>query len=91
MVISCLLLSSQQKQNQTLKNFCELKDYDQKYQIEMTLQCRTCASVIYNTNAKNIFDTENTEILEHIEMVTGIAVSKIYNINTNNKNNNTLF
>lgn len=49
----------------------------------MTLQCRTCASVIYNTNAKNIFDTENTEILEHIEMVTGIEVS---NMNRNKLN-----
>lgn len=44
----------------------------------MTLLCRTCASVIYNTNAKNIFDTENTEILGHIEMVAGIAVRNKY-------------
>lgn len=44
----------------------------------MTLLCRTCASVIYNTNAKNIFDIENTEILGHIEMVAGIAVRNTY-------------
>ncbi|XP_030563912.1 oocyte zinc finger protein XlCOF8.4 [Drosophila novamexicana] len=40
----------------------------------MTLKCRTCATVIYNMNAKNLFERENSEILMNIEMVAGTAL-----------------
>lgn len=41
----------------------------------MTLQCRTCGTVIYNTKAKNLFNVENTNLLLNIELVSGIPVS----------------
>ncbi|ALC45743.1 CG18764, partial [Drosophila busckii] len=40
----------------------------------MTLQCRTCAKVIYNTNAKNLFDMENKPLLQNVEMVAGTTL-----------------
>ncbi|XP_064551200.1 zinc finger protein 888 isoform X2 [Drosophila montana] len=40
----------------------------------MTLKCRTCGTVIYNMNAKNLFECENSEILTNIEIVAGTAL-----------------
>ncbi|XP_016980335.1 transcription factor Ouib [Drosophila rhopaloa] len=37
----------------------------------MTLQCRTCGGVIYNTKAKNLFDTENVTLLQNVNLVSG--------------------
>ncbi|XP_017083851.2 transcription factor Ouib [Drosophila eugracilis] len=37
----------------------------------MTLQCRTCASVIYNTKARNLFHIENAKMLLNISLITG--------------------
>ncbi|XP_017872089.1 PREDICTED: zinc finger protein 510 [Drosophila arizonae] len=42
----------------------------------MTLQCRTCGNVIYNMNAKNLFLTENADVLMNIEIVAGTALKK---------------
>lgn len=47
----------------------------------MTLQCRTCGNVIYNMNAKNLFQTENADVLMNIEIVAGTAVN--YSVNMN--------
>lgn len=43
----------------------------------MTTQCRTCAVMILNPNAKNIFDQDDNEILNNIETLTGIRVKTI--------------
>ncbi|KAH8346269.1 hypothetical protein KR067_003308 [Drosophila pandora] len=40
----------------------------------MTLQCRTCGTVIYNTKAKNLFNVENANLLLNIELVSGIPL-----------------
>lgn len=40
---------------------------------KMSIRCRTCAEMIFNPNAKNIFEDEH-EILENIETLTGIRV-----------------
>ncbi|XP_016952224.1 transcription factor Ouib [Drosophila biarmipes] len=37
----------------------------------MTLQCRTCSSVIYNTKAKNLFHIENAKMLLNISLICG--------------------
>ncbi|XP_039495718.1 zinc finger protein 24 [Drosophila santomea] len=37
----------------------------------MTLQCRTCGSVIYNKMPKNLFHIENEAMLQNINLVTG--------------------
>ncbi|XP_017967799.1 uncharacterized protein LOC108659411 [Drosophila navojoa] len=42
----------------------------------MTLQCRTCGNVIYNINAKNLFLTENADVLMNIAIVAGTALKK---------------
>ncbi|XP_022218562.1 zinc finger protein 287 [Drosophila obscura] len=40
----------------------------------MTLQCRICGGVIYNTKAKNLFQNENSTLLLNIELVSGILL-----------------
>lgn len=40
----------------------------------MTNKCRTCAVMILNPNAKNLFDQDDNEILNDIETLTGIRV-----------------
>ncbi|KAL7724611.1 hypothetical protein ACLKA6_016441 [Drosophila palustris] len=40
----------------------------------MTLRCRTCASVIYNQNAINLFEFEHLEILANIQTVAGTVL-----------------
>ncbi|EDV93763.1 GH18112 [Drosophila grimshawi] len=42
----------------------------------MPVQCRTCASVIYNMNAKNLFEIENSEILMSIKLVAGTTLER---------------
>ncbi|XP_016998839.2 transcription factor Ouib [Drosophila takahashii] len=37
----------------------------------MTLQCRTCGTVIYNTKAKNLFHIENAKMLLNISLISG--------------------
>ncbi|SPP84275.1 transcription factor Ouib-like isoform X1 [Drosophila guanche] len=37
----------------------------------MTLQCRVCGGVIYNTKAKNLFQKENFKLLLNVELVVG--------------------
>ncbi|KAL7728389.1 hypothetical protein ACLKA6_005154 [Drosophila palustris] len=38
--------------------------------------CRTCGKKIYNNNAKNLFDTEDNEILAKIQILTGIYINE---------------
>ncbi|KAM8703760.1 hypothetical protein ACLKA7_008397 [Drosophila subpalustris] len=38
--------------------------------------CRTCGKKIYNSNAKNLFDTEDNEILAKIHILTGIYINE---------------
>ncbi|XP_001359298.3 zinc finger protein 239 [Drosophila pseudoobscura] len=40
----------------------------------MTLQCRACGGVIYNTNAKNLFQKKNSKLLLNIQLVSGILL-----------------
>ncbi|XP_017967672.1 zinc finger protein 674-like [Drosophila navojoa] len=40
----------------------------------MTNKCRTCAVMILNPNAKNLFDQDDNEILNDIETLTGIRL-----------------
>lgn len=41
---------------------------------KITLQCRICGNVIYDINAKNLFDFNNVETLADIQMVVGTAL-----------------
>ncbi|KAL7728390.1 hypothetical protein ACLKA6_005155 [Drosophila palustris] len=42
----------------------------------MSVQCRTCAATIFNPTAKNLFDEDYDEILQNIEILTGIRLKE---------------
>jgi len=39
------------------------------------IQCRKCAVTISNPKPMNIFEDENMEVLQNIEIITGIQVN----------------
>ncbi|KAH8267347.1 hypothetical protein KR018_011801 [Drosophila ironensis] len=40
----------------------------------MALQCRTCATVVFDTNTRNLFSEDNAKLLLNIELVCGTKV-----------------
>ncbi|XP_017062202.2 zinc finger protein 2 [Drosophila ficusphila] len=41
----------------------------------MTLECRTCGGIIYNTKAKNLFLIENAQLLLNVNLISGVMLS----------------